>query len=136
MRRALALLCLVLLACPAMAGDVYTWKDAAGVTHYSQTPPPSGVRYQLRTVRQDATQTATRDRSGEAPVVPALTATPGTDAGSLQAQCALAKDSVAALETDAPVRQAGEDGRLRELSPAERVDQLALARAAVRAYCR
>ncbi|WP_337244494.1 DUF4124 domain-containing protein [Luteimonas sp. gir] len=134
MRRALVLLCLVLPACAAAAGDVYTWKDAAGVTHYSQTPPPSGVRYQLRTVRQDA-EAGTRDRSGEAPGVPAPTTTPG-DAGSLQTQCALAKDSVAALETDAPVRQAGDDGQLRELSPAQRVDQLELARAAVRAYCR
>ncbi|UNK41886.1 DUF4124 domain-containing protein [Luteimonas sp. S4-F44] len=136
MRRALTLLCLVLPICTAWAGDVYTWKDAAGVTHYSQTPPPSGVRYQLRTVRQDAAETGTRNPSGETPVVPVPTTTPAPDAGSLQAQCALAKDSVAALETDAPVRQAGDDGQLRELSPAERIDQLALARAALRAYCR
>ena len=32
----------------AMAGDLYQWKDANGVTHYSQTPPASGS-YKERT---------------------------------------------------------------------------------------
>ena len=33
---------LVLLASVdrASAGEIYTWKDAAGITHYSETPPP------------------------------------------------------------------------------------------------
>ncbi len=35
----LAGLCLV-LATPAFAAKVYQWKDAKGVTHYSDSPPP------------------------------------------------------------------------------------------------
>ena len=31
------------------AGEVYQWKDANGVTHYSQTPPPKG-QYQQRQI--------------------------------------------------------------------------------------
>ena len=30
----------LLIALPAFAGQVYTWKDAKGVTHYSDSPPP------------------------------------------------------------------------------------------------
>ncbi|KQY49796.1 DUF4124 domain-containing protein [Lysobacter sp. Root494] len=30
----------LLLAAPAFAGTVYQWKDARGVTHYSDSPPP------------------------------------------------------------------------------------------------
>jgi hypothetical protein len=30
----------LLLALPALAGEVYQWKDAKGVTHYSDSPPP------------------------------------------------------------------------------------------------
>jgi hypothetical protein len=29
---------------PAFAQSVYTWKDAKGVTHYSDSPPPKGTK--------------------------------------------------------------------------------------------
>ena len=35
-----ALILALLAALPALAGEVYTWKDAQGVTHYSDSPPP------------------------------------------------------------------------------------------------
>lgn len=35
-------LILGLAALPALAGNVYKWTDAAGQTHYSQSPPQSG----------------------------------------------------------------------------------------------
>ena len=39
-----ALLAVSVLAAPAaFAGEVYQWKDAGGVTHYSQTPPSQGL---------------------------------------------------------------------------------------------
>ena len=44
----LALAAAGLLAASAVqGGEVYQWKDANGVTHYSQTPPPKGS-YQQR----------------------------------------------------------------------------------------
>ena len=36
-------LTLLIATTTAVAGEVYQWKDANGVTHYSQTPPPKGV---------------------------------------------------------------------------------------------
>ena len=38
--RLLAGALLLLLALPVLAGKVYQWKDAQGVTHYSDAPPP------------------------------------------------------------------------------------------------
>ncbi len=38
------------LAASAVATDaVYKWKDASGQSHYSQSPPPSGTKYQTIT---------------------------------------------------------------------------------------
>jgi hypothetical protein len=40
----LVLGCIALVAlAPAFAQSVYSWKDAKGVTHYSDTPPPKGT---------------------------------------------------------------------------------------------
>ncbi|MFL6634491.1 MAG: DUF4124 domain-containing protein [Massilia sp.] len=45
--RAAAALALVLAAAAAQ-GQTYKWQDAAGVTHYSDTPPPKGAAQVLR----------------------------------------------------------------------------------------
>ena len=48
---------LAVAAPPLTAGEVYSWKDARGVTHYSQTPPPAGTRFEVRGIRNDAPAT-------------------------------------------------------------------------------
>jgi glutaredoxin len=57
-RRAGARLCAALLVLAAGAaaaqGQVYKWKDAAGVIHYSDTPPPAGQAKVLRPDNQPA----------------------------------------------------------------------------------
>ena len=65
----LVLGCIALVAlAPAFAQTVYTWKDAKGVTHYSDAPPPKGT--QSRQLQpQPAPPTPT-------PVPVATTATP------------------------------------------------------------
>lgn len=40
---------LATLALPAHAGEVYKWKDAKGVTHYSDSPPPDTSFKKTRT---------------------------------------------------------------------------------------
>ncbi|QSX79679.1 DUF4124 domain-containing protein [Agrilutibacter solisilvae] len=39
----------LLAALPVLAGQVYQWKDAKGVTHYSDSPPPE-TAYKNRNV--------------------------------------------------------------------------------------
>jgi glutaredoxin len=48
--RAVAVAALALAAAAAQ-GQTYKWKDAAGVTHYSDTPPPKG---QVQVLRPDS----------------------------------------------------------------------------------
>jgi hypothetical protein len=43
MRRYLVLALLVAV-CPLAFGQAYKWKDAQGVTHYSDSPPPAGTK--------------------------------------------------------------------------------------------
>ena len=38
------LIALLLAATPAVAQQIYRWVDAKGTTHYSQDPPPAGVK--------------------------------------------------------------------------------------------
>lgn len=119
---ALAALCL-LAASAGHAGEVYQWKDANGVTHYSQTPPPKGS-YQQRQITSSGASAALQ------------TAAQAEAAPAENTQCATARANVAALAGDRPVHEAGADGQPgRALNDAERASQLELANAAVKAYC-
>jgi hypothetical protein len=35
----------LLAACPLVLAQAYKWKDAQGVTHYADSPPPTGTKY-------------------------------------------------------------------------------------------
>ncbi len=118
----LALAAAGLLAASAVhGGEVYQWKDANGVTHYSQTPPPAGS-FQQR-------QITGGDRATTAAPAPA-------QATSEDPRCTTARANLAALGSGRPVHEAGDDGQPgRALNDAERASQLELANAAIRAYC-
>ncbi|WP_448102175.1 DUF4124 domain-containing protein [Luteibacter jiangsuensis] len=44
MRRIVTLAAL-LATCPLAFAQAYKWKDAQGVTHYADSPPPAGTKY-------------------------------------------------------------------------------------------
>ena len=106
----------------ASAGDVYQWKDAKGVTHYSDAPPPKG-QYQARDVRH---------RDDEAPVAITVAA-PVTDKN-----CALAKTNLDRLKTGGDIGlDANGDGKPdAPLSDADRTKQTELAEANIRTFCK
>src|SRR4051812_25730242 len=53
-------------AARAQADGLYQWKDAKGVTHYSDAPPPKG-QYKARTVHvRDGVATAAADEPAKA----------------------------------------------------------------------
>ncbi|WP_425480419.1 DUF4124 domain-containing protein [Luteimonas viscosa] len=117
----LALAAGLLAASAAYGAEVYQWKDANGVTHYSQTPPPRGS-YQQRQITSAGAGTAQQATQAAAPAE--------------SPQCANARANVTALSGSRPVHEAGEDGKPgRALNDAERASQLELANAAVKAYC-
>jgi hypothetical protein len=67
MRLRLALmLCLAALALPVAAGaDIYRWKDAAGVIHFSNEPPPPGAQAIEKTEETPFDAAADRQRREE-----------------------------------------------------------------------
>lgn len=112
------------LAGVASASEVYQWKDANGVTHYSQTPPPKG-QYQQRQIT---------NRGATAPAQAGATAAAPATGGNRE--CTAARTNVETLKRNQPVHEVGEDGKPgRALSDGERASQLELANAAVKAYC-
>lgn len=113
------------------ASEVYQWKDATGVTHYSQTPPAKGAY----------TQRAINNTGSAAPIAPtaaAGTATTVTATGApANPQCTTARSNITTLEGKAAVQQDidGDGKPDKTLSDAERTSQMELAQAAVKAYC-
>ena len=117
MRLALAcLLACIAFAAHAQSGGVYKWKDARGVTHYSDSPPPDG-RY--GNVQPDA------QARKAAPAKP-------------DPRCAIARDNIGKLKGgDADIGlDANGDGKPDATMTAEqRADQLRKSEAAEREYC-
>ncbi|MEG3191908.1 DUF4124 domain-containing protein [Lysobacter sp. D1-1-M9] len=111
-----ALALAALAAAPVSAEDIYQWKDANGVTHYSDSPPPEGA-YQNRTITSAGASAAAESVEG--------------------AQCSDARKRLAQLRSDGPVGfDTDEDGRPDSTMDAEqRAAQTRLAEAAIAAAC-
>jgi hypothetical protein len=124
MRLCTCLLVSALLASPlASAQSLYQWKDAQGVSHYSDVPPPKSS---LKGKQINAADTMAR---GGAPAT-------AQAAPVENAQCSSARLNQKILSNAAPVRQMGADGKPGAvLSDSERTSQRDLAEAAVKAYC-
>lgn len=116
----LALL-LVGASAPAFAQKVYQWKDAKGVTHYSDSPPPS-QQFQDRRI----------DNRGE-PVPQDVAAGKSVESP----QCISARLNLSLLAGKSALQQDTDgDGKPdKVLGEEDRANQRNLADAAVKAYC-
>lgn len=118
--RALSRLSALLLAsATASAGNVYKWKDANGVTQYSEKPP-TGQKYEARQVEN-------RD-----PVPRTAAAAPAENKA-----CTDARGNLALLDGPGNVMQDTDgDGKAdTTLTDAQRSAQKTLAETAIQAYC-
>lgn len=129
----------------ASAQQVYKWKDANGVVHYSQTAPTSGTNYSTvkLTGEPDISSNPAATSSAKpaaTPPVPAnrLPANNGTQANTpanLKRLCSQIDSNITALQGKTPVvRQDGEGGQS-VMSDDQREQQLATAQAQKRKYC-
>lgn len=112
----------VLASLPAAAGELYQWKDANGVTHYSDAPP-ADRQYQSRGyVGQNA---APVEEEKPKPKV------------AVSSQCSTARDNLALLRSEGPVGvDSDQDGKPdSQLDPEQRAAQAALAEAAIKVHC-
>lgn len=109
---------LLTLALPLPAGQLYQWKDAKGVTHYSDAPP-SGQPHQTRSI-------SLKD--------PSPAAAPKPVANS---DCSNARSNLKLLQGTAPVLvDEDKDGKPdRELNAQERTRRTRLAEAQIETYC-
>jgi hypothetical protein len=117
-----AALVLSLASVPVMAQQqrVYQWKDANGVSHYTDTPPPQ--THQVRDF----------DNHGS-PATPPKSMAKAEESR----QCADARANLQRLQGEQSVGiDTNSDGKPdRNLSAAERSSQIELNQAAVKAYC-
>ncbi|GAB1594573.1 DUF4124 domain-containing protein [Lysobacter claricitrinus] len=107
----------LLAALPAVAGQVYTWKDAKGVTHYADAPP--------------AGQKMAPRNYGDHPV------TPAAPKAVANADCSNARGNLTLLQGTGKVGvDENKDGKAdRELTAAERAARLKVAEGQVELYC-
>ncbi|KAF1715910.1 DUF4124 domain-containing protein [Pseudoxanthomonas yeongjuensis] len=119
--RACALLVLASACTTALAGKIYQWKDAKGVTHYADSPPPD---QQVKDRRID---------NRGAPVVESTAVGKSVE----NPQCTSAKLNLQILAGNTGVQQDTDgDGKPdKTLNDEDRANQRGLAEAAIKAYC-
>ena len=115
-----AALVLSLVAAPTLAQQqrVYQWKDANGVTHYTDLPPAQ--QHRSRDI----------DNKGNAPEIATVKAVENP-------QCASSRDNLQRLQANQVLGvDTNGDGKAdRNLSSDERASQIELNQAAIKAYC-
>ncbi|MGV8960554.1 MAG: DUF4124 domain-containing protein [Stenotrophomonas sp.] len=114
-----ACLLLLFISAAASAGNVYKWKDANGVTQYSEKPP-TGQKFEARRITsQGSAVTEAAEAATESP------------------QCLNARKNLELLAGSGPVmRDTDGDGKPdKALDDNERTAQKNLAQAAAAAYC-
>lgn len=150
MSRALRLACFAalssVLATAAQAQAVYTWKDAQGVTHYADAPPPKAARQAVKTVRtvpapRAGVAVAATAAATAAPTASAAATTTAAqaarEAAATNARCSQARANLAALQGTAPVGpDTNGDGKPDStLGADERATQVAAMQAAIQRDC-
>ncbi len=117
---ATCLLALAAAGAQAQSRGVYTWKDARGITHYSDMPPPTG---KYGSVAANASARIAAPKKPE-PVDP---------------RCTTARNNIERLNSgDASIGlDANHDGKPdAPLPEAQRADQLRMAEASARNFCK
>jgi len=122
---ALLLSAVALASGPLAAQQVYQWRDAAGVAHFSAQPPPRGQHYEARPIDP-------RDS-----VPPAATDEGAKQAPAEDATCAAARANLALLQGNAQlmVDSDGDGKPDKALTAADREKQRKLAEAMIAVKC-
>ncbi len=130
---------------PALAG-MYKWVDEQGITHYSQTPPPSGKAQQIKppptpadseaAVKRLEAQREEAQKQHEAKQQDAQESQKNASPQAIREEsCRLARQNLGTLETNTRVAIQGADGNVKRLSEEERQARLTEAKKQVEEYC-
>ncbi len=63
----LSVLTVVFFTIPAVSGEIYKWTDRNGNVVFSDTPPPPGVKGEIREMREDRTERPKAERGSQKP---------------------------------------------------------------------
>lgn len=107
MKRSWLLLAALAVVLPAAAAtDMYSWTDANGVKHFSDSPPPgSATKAQKVKVKGGMTTNAPADATADSSASaggPALAAAAGYSPDDIQRNCDIARKNLDALEARQP----------------------------------
>lgn len=105
MKRTWLLLVLLAAVVPAAAADMYSWTDAAGVKHFSDSPPPNSVKAQKLKVTGGVMSPAAEAQKDEAGG-PALAAAAGYAPADIKRNCETARRNLALVEAEKPAPDA------------------------------
>ncbi|MET0936737.1 MAG: DUF4124 domain-containing protein [Luteibacter sp.] len=137
MRRYLVLALLVAV-CPLAFAQAYKWKDAQGVTHYSDSPPPAGTK--VETIKTSGVVVPPAGpAAAPAPAASAAKAPAGTvvDNPANRAKlCDQLKKNMDVLGTQAVVSMDDGKGGSQQLDPNARKRQIDLTQAQMTIYCK
>jgi hypothetical protein len=100
MKRNWLLLALLALAVPVAAGEMYSWTDANGTKHFSDSPPPASVKAQRVKVKGGLTSNEPVEDPAKADAAggPALAAAAGFSPEDIKRNCEVAKQNLGVAE--------------------------------------
>lgn len=100
MKRSWPLLVLLAACLPALAADMYSWTDANGVRHFSDSPPPASAKAQKIRLKGGVASEEAPPAEGEAAKDggPALAAAAGYSADDIKRNCQIARSNLSAIE--------------------------------------
>jgi hypothetical protein len=120
-----------MLSFGALAGDkVYKWKDANGVTHFTDTPPPKGTQFDDLRLKGGTTVAAAPEEAKPAEADVAAKAS----GDAAKSRCEQARTRLALLEgpTDLTTMQ---EGKPVVMSKEARASETSVAKSQVQNYC-
>lgn len=112
MKRNWLLFVLLTVGLPAAAAEMYSWTDANGVKHFSDSPPPASVtkaqKLKLKggVTTGDATEETTQKEQATKNSGPALAAAAGYAPEDIKHNCELARKNQSTLDSQKPALDA------------------------------
>jgi Domain of unknown function (DUF4124) len=135
MRRPLLAFALLLLVSQVFA-QAYKWTDSAGTVHYSETPPPTGTKYQRMTTTGSSEPLAQPAPAAAKPATAASPAAqPVADTPANRAKfCSTLKTNLDMLKGDGPL-VIQQDGQQKTVDDDQRRTQMNIAQSQYQQYC-
>ncbi|HEY6943240.1 DUF4124 domain-containing protein [Dokdonella sp.] len=96
------LLALLATSVPVAAGEMYSWTDANGTKHFSDSPPPASVKAQKLKMKGGVTSNESTEEQAPAAETksggPALAAAAGYAAEDIKRNCEIARQNLGVAE--------------------------------------